>query len=79
MMHSTHMVKRRLFFDVTPAAEGGYLVACREVDIFTDGETLGEVQANITEVVEAFFFDKPGDYEVVIEIHAQVHIPIVAA
>jgi hypothetical protein len=46
-----------LVFDVTQEADGGYVAECLNEDIFTQGDTWGELRANILEAVRAFYFD----------------------
>ena len=48
-----------LVFDVTEEADGGYVAECLSENIVTQGDTWGELRANVKEAVEAFFFDAP--------------------
>ena len=40
-------------------ADGGYNAAALGHDIFTEGDTLSELRANVREAVSAYFFDQP--------------------
>lgn len=46
-----------LVFEVTQEADGGYAAECLNEDIFTQGDTWGELRANVLEAVRAFYFD----------------------
>jgi predicted RNase H-like HicB family nuclease len=46
-----------LVFEVTQEADGGYVAECLNEDIFTQGDTWGELRANVLEAVRAFYFD----------------------
>lgn len=50
-----------LIFEVTVEDDGGYVAACLNEAIVTQGDTWEELQKNVLEAVEAFFFDgEPG-------------------
>jgi len=42
-------------FEVIKEREGGYVAACYDEKIFTDGETLAELHARITAAIEERF------------------------
>lgn len=44
-----------LVFRIEEAEEGGYLARAVDADIFTEGDTLDELRANIREAVECHF------------------------
>jgi predicted RNase H-like HicB family nuclease len=46
-----------LVFEVTEEAEGGYPAECLTENIFTQGDTWEELQANVKEAVSVYFFD----------------------
>lgn len=48
-----------LVFDVTEDSDGGYVAECLSENIVTQGDSWGELRANVKEAVEAFFFDAP--------------------
>ena len=48
-----------IVFEVTQEADGGFCAECLTESIFTQGDTWDELRANVKEVVEAFYFDRP--------------------
>jgi predicted RNase H-like HicB family nuclease len=48
-----------IVFDVSQEADGGFCAECLTESIFTQGDTWDELRANVTEGVEAFYFDRP--------------------
>ena len=46
-----------LVFEVTQESDGGYVAECLNEDIFTQGDTWGELRLNVLEAVRAFNFD----------------------
>ena len=48
-----------LVFDVTVDEGGRFLAEGRGESIFTDGADWEDLKANVKEVVEAFYFDRP--------------------
>jgi len=46
-----------LVFEVTQEADGGYVAECLNEAIFTQGDTWGDLRANVLEAVRAFYFD----------------------
>jgi hypothetical protein len=46
-----------LVFEVTQEADGGYCAECLTLDIFTEAGTWGQLRANVSEAVRAYFFD----------------------
>jgi len=53
---------RSLDFAVNTEEDGSYSARCIGYDIFTEGDTFEELLTNIREVIEAYFFDQPGEY-----------------
>ena len=47
-----------IVFEVTQESDGGYCAECLTESIFTQGDTWGELRANVREAVEAFYFDQ---------------------
>jgi hypothetical protein len=45
-----------IVFEVTQEADGGFCAECLTESIFTQGDTWGELRANVKEAVEAFYF-----------------------
>ncbi|MEO7030503.1 MAG: hypothetical protein ABI147_14000 [Acidobacteriaceae bacterium] len=56
-----------LIFDVSVDEDGRLLAEGRGESIFTDGADWDDLKANIKEVVEAFYFDRPKP--LVIKLH----------
>jgi predicted RNase H-like HicB family nuclease len=50
---------KELVFEITQEADGGYVAECLSEDIFTQGDTWGELKANVREATDAYFFDYP--------------------
>lgn len=48
-----------IVFSVTQDADGGFVAECLSHDIFTQGDTWGELRTNVRESVTAYFFDQP--------------------
>jgi predicted RNase H-like HicB family nuclease len=44
---------------VTQEADGGYVAEGLDYGIFTQGDTRNELWRNVTEAVDAYFFDQP--------------------
>ena len=53
-----------LVFEVTQEADGGYCAECLTEPIFTQGDSWGELRANVKEAVAGFYFDRPGPEQV---------------
>jgi hypothetical protein len=49
-----------LVFEVAQEADGGYCAECLTESIFTQGDSWGELRANVKEAVAGFYFDRPG-------------------
>jgi hypothetical protein len=58
---------KELIFLVEDTEEGGYTARGLGTSIFTEGDTLEEVRANIREAVECHF--EPGDKPSVVRLH----------
>jgi predicted RNase H-like HicB family nuclease len=52
-------VSNEIVFEITQEADGGFCAECLTESIFTQGDTWDELRANVKEVVEAFYFDRP--------------------
>ena len=46
-----------IVFNITQEQDGGYVAVASGKSIFTQGDTLEELHANVSAAVEAFFFD----------------------
>ena len=53
--------------------ETGYVALCPELDIASEGETVEEARANLTEALELFFEAAPPD-EVTRRLHRDVFV-----
>jgi predicted RNase H-like HicB family nuclease len=49
--------RSELVFEVTEAAEGGYIAECLTESIVTEGDTWAELRANVKDAVAGYFFD----------------------
>ena len=49
--------RSELVFEVTEAAEGGYIAECLTESIVTEGDTWEKLRANVRDAVEGYFFD----------------------
>ena len=52
-------VVNEIVFEITQEADGGFCAECLTESIFTQSDTWEELRANVKEVVEAFYFDRP--------------------
>jgi predicted RNase H-like HicB family nuclease len=52
---------KELVFEVTQEEDGGYCAECLTENIFTQGDTWGDVRKNVQEAVRAYFFDQPAE------------------
>jgi predicted RNase H-like HicB family nuclease len=52
-------VVNEIVFEITQEADGGFCAECLTESIFTQGDTWDELRANVSEAVEAFYFDRP--------------------
>lgn len=48
-----------IVFSVTQEADGGYVAECLGYDIFAQGDDWNSLRENVTEAVNAYFFDQP--------------------
>ena len=51
-----------LLFEVVQESDGGYCAECLTeniLNIFTEGDTWGELRKNVIEATAGFFFDSP--------------------
>ncbi len=51
-------MRENIVFEVIQEEDGGFSAECLSEDIFTQGDTWGELKINITEAVKAFYFDQ---------------------
>ena len=48
-----------IVFSVTQEADGGYVAECLSHDIVTEADNWEALRANVSEAVNAYFFDQP--------------------
>ena len=48
-----------LVFEITQEADGGFVAEALGESIITQADTWEELRANVREVVQAFYFDRP--------------------
>ena len=70
------MKPNELIFEVTIEQDGGFTAECLTESIFTQADSLEELRKNVTESVNAFFFD--GKKPTTIRLHF-THDEILAA
>lgn len=59
-----------IVFEVTPEVDGGFCAECLTESIFTQGNSWDELHANVSEAVNAFFFDRPAPRQIRLRLSA---------